>query len=113
MRQVVDELHCSGFVLQSDLNAQATLALPVDTVEQLLPLSRRVGTIEKEFKDPDGTLAKLEGRIKSLEDWRAGEAIKRGGMTFQDVVAVSGWVQTFKDKDLYPYCMDMVTLLML
>ena len=78
-----------------------------------MPLSRWIGTIEKEFKDPDGTLAKLEGRIKSLEDWRAGEAIKRGGMTFQDVVAVSGWVQTFKDKDLYPYCMDMVTLLML
>jgi hypothetical protein len=67
MRQVVDELHCSGFVLQSDLDAQAISALPVDTVEQLLPLSCQVGTIEKEFKDPDGTLAKLEGRIKSLE----------------------------------------------
>ncbi len=78
-----------------------------------MPLSRWVGTIEKEFKDPDSTLAKLEGRIKSLEDRHAGEAIERGGMTFRDVVAVSGWDQTFKDKDLYPYCVDMVTLLML
>jgi hypothetical protein len=42
-----------------------------------------------------------------------GEAIKRGGITFWDVVAVSGWVQTSKDKDLYQYCVDMVTLLML
>jgi hypothetical protein len=113
MRQVVDELHCSGFILPSNLDAQAISALPVDKVEQLLPLSRRVGTIEKEFKDPDGTLAKLEGRIKSLEDQRADEAIERGGMTFRDVVAVSGWVQTFKDKDLYWYCVDMVTHLML
>jgi hypothetical protein len=31
-----------------------------------------LGSIERELKDPDGTLAKLEGRIKSLEE-RIGE----------------------------------------
>jgi hypothetical protein len=56
---------------------------------------------------------KQEGRIKSLKDCQGGDAIERGGKTFQDIVTVSAWVQTFKDKDLYCYCVDMVTLIML
>ncbi len=68
--------------------------------------------IEKELKEPDGTLSKLEGRIKSLEDRQAGDAIERGGKIFQDLGTVLACVQTFKDKDLYRYCMD-VTLVML
>jgi septal ring factor EnvC (AmiA/AmiB activator) len=63
-----------------------------------------LGSIERKLKDPDGTLAKLEGRIKSLEDRRAGEAIEQGGKTFRDLAAVLAWVQTFKEKDLYCYC---------
>ncbi len=39
--------------------------------------------------------------------------IERGGKTFQDLGAVAAWLQTFKDKDLYRYCVDMVTLIML
>ncbi len=39
--------------------------------------------------------------------------IERGGKTFRDLGAVAVWVQPFKDKDLYPYCVDMVTLIML
>ena len=32
---------------------------------------------------------------------------------FRDVVAVNTWTQTFKDKGLFRYCVDMVTLIML
>ena len=37
----------------------------------------------------------------------------RGGKTFRDIGSVLAWVQTFKDKDMYRYCVDMVTLIML
>jgi hypothetical protein len=113
MRQVVDELVSAGFVLKSNLDARVMSSLPPDTADQFSGLSRQFGSIEKELKDPDGTLSKFEGRIKLLEDRRAGNTIERGGKTFQDLGAVSGWVQTFKDKDLYRYCVDMVTLVML
>jgi archaellum component FlaC len=113
MRLVVDELKAAGFVHQTDLDAKMAATLPPDFADQLSGLSRRLGSIERELKDPDGTLAKLEGRIKSLEDRRAGEAIERGGKTFRDLSAVSAWVQTFKEKHLYRYCVDMVTLVML
>jgi hypothetical protein len=42
-----------------------------------------------------------------------GYVIERGGMTFRNLSAVSAWVQTFKDKDLYCHCVDMATLIML
>jgi hypothetical protein len=91
--------------------------LPADaleqTIDQVSSFSRRLVSVEKELKNPDGILSKLEGRIKSLEDRRAGDAIKRGGKTFRDIGLVSAWVQTFKDKDMYRYCVDMVTLIML
>ena len=113
MRQVVDELKAAGFVHQTDIEARMMSTMPSDIVDQLSGLSRRLGSIERKLKDPDGTLAKLEGRIKSLEDRRAGEAIEQGGKTFRDLAAVSAWVQTFKENDLYCYCVDMVTLVML
>ncbi len=115
MRQVVDELKAAGFIHQTDIKARMMSTLPSNIADQLSGLSWRLGSIERELKDPDGTLAKLEleGRIKSLEDRRAGEAIERGGKTFRDLGAVSAWVQTFKKKDLYRYCVDMVTLVML
>jgi len=113
MRRVVDELKSAGFVLQSDLDSRMMSTVPSDIADQLSGFGRRLGSIERELRDPDGTLAKLEGRIKSLEDRRAGEAIERGGKTFRDLGAVSAWLQTFKEKDLYRYCVDMVTLVML
>ena len=113
LRRVVDELKSAGFVHQSDLDSRMMATVPSDFADQLSGLGRRLGSIERELKDPDGTLAKLEGRIKSLEDRRAGEAIERGGKTFRDLGVVSGWLQTFKEKDLYRYCVDMVTLVML
>jgi hypothetical protein len=113
MRQVVDEFISTGFVVQSNLDSRVMSSLPLDTADQLSGLSGQLAGIEKELKDPDGTLSKLEGRIKLLEDRQAGDAIERGGKTFRDLGAVSAWVQTFKDKDLYRYCVDMVTLIML
>ena len=113
MRRVVDELKAAGFVHQTDIEARMMSTLPSDISDQLSGLSWQLGPIERELKDPDGTLAKLEGRIKSLEDRRAGEAIERGGKMFRDLGAVLAWVQTFKEKDLYHYCVDVVTLVML
>ncbi len=48
-----------------------------------------------------------------MEDRRAGDAIERGGKTFRDIGLVLAWVQTFKDKDMYRYFVDMVSLIML
>jgi len=76
-------------------------------------LSRRLVSLENEFSDPDGMIGKLESRIKTLKERRAGETIERGGRLFRDVVSVNTWIQTFKDKGLFCYCVDMVTLIML
>jgi hypothetical protein len=83
------------------------------TLDQVSALSRRLVGLEKEYKDPDGTIAKLEAKIKTLEDHWGGDTIKQGGKTFHGVIAVNAWVQTFKNKDLFRYCIDMVTLIML
>ena len=73
-----------------------------------------MGSLEREFSDPDGIIGnKLESRIKTLEERCAGETIERGGQLFRDVVLVNTWVQTFKDKGLFCYCVDMVMLIML
>jgi hypothetical protein len=116
MRQVIDELCQSGFVLQADLDAIGVSGFQSDSrsqiLDQVLVLNRLVVRLEKGLTNLDGTIVKLEGRIKSLEDQRAGKAIERGGKTFRDLGAVAVWVQMFKDKDLYCYCVDMVTLIM-
>ena len=49
----------------------------------------------------------------SLEDQRAGDSTECGGKAFRDIGAIAAWVQTFKDKDLFRYCVNMVTLVML
>ena len=48
-----------------------------------------------------------------MKDQCVGDAIERGGKTFRDIGSVLAWVQTFKDKDMYRFCVDMVTLIML
>jgi len=117
MRRVVGELRVAGFVLRTDRDARTNPGFSADaleqTIDQVSSLSRRLISVEKELKNPDGILSKLKGRIKSLEDRRAGDAIERGGKTFRDIGSVSAWVQTFKDKDMYRYFVDMVTLIML
>ena len=113
MSQVFDELRASGFIRQSDLDARVHPGLPAEILLQISGLSKRVSMIEKDLRDPEGTLARLEGRLKSLEDRRAGDAIERGGKTFRDITSVSAFLQTFPDKNLYRYCVDMVTLVML
>jgi hypothetical protein len=55
----------------------------------------------------------MGGRVTALEDRQAGESIERGGKTFRDIGAVAVWDQTFGDKDLFRYCVGMVTLVML
>jgi hypothetical protein len=113
MSQVVDELRSSGLMLQSDLDSHVNAGLPPDVLDQILGLSNRVSNIERDLTDPEGTLARLEGRIKALEDRRAGDAIEHGGKTFHDLGSVAVWLQTFQDKNLYRDCVDMVTLIML
>jgi hypothetical protein len=102
MRQVVDELRVAGFILRTDRDAWTNPGLSADaleqTIDQVSSLSRRLISIEKELKNPDGILSKLKGRIKSLEDRHMGDAIERGGKTFRDIGLVLAWVQTFKDR---------------
>jgi hypothetical protein len=93
MRQVIDELRLSGCVFRTDPDARTTGGVQANTIDQIVEqvsaLSRRVGGLEREFSDPDGTIGKLESRIKTLEERRAGETIERGGRLFRDIVSVN------------------------
>jgi hypothetical protein len=93
MRQVVDELCSAGFVLPTDPDTRTNAGAQADalkqTIDQVTGLRQCLNVPEREFKDPDGTIAKLEGRIMSLEDRRGGDMIKQGGKAFQDVTAVT------------------------
>jgi hypothetical protein len=113
MRQVVDELWSSGFVTRDEMEARGTTGPDQAVADQFSGLDRWLALVERQFTDPDGTLSKMEGRIGSLEDRRAGDSIEHSGKAFQDIGAVAAWVQTFKDKDLFWYCVDMVKLVML
>ncbi len=109
----MDKLRSSGFVTRDEMEAAATAGQAQDATDQLSGLSRWLNVVESQFTGSDGTLSKMEGRIVSLEDWRTGDSIKHGGKAFRDIGAVAAWVQTFNDKDLFRYCVDMVTLVML
>ena len=113
MRQVTEELHRTGFVTRDELEAHVLSASSYNLTDRVTGLLKRIGVLEKHFTDPDDVLAKMELRVKTLEDRRAGESIDRGGKTFRDIGAVAAWVQTFQDKDLFRYCVNMITLLML
>ena len=116
MRQVVDELQNLGFVTRDELDQTVVPYLqgpnPV-TADQFSGLSCRVTALERHFTDPDGTMAKLETRIKALENRRAGDTLEHGGKAFRDITSVAAWIQTLADKDVYWYCVDFVTLVML
>lgn len=116
MRQVVDELQSSGFVTRDELDQTVVPYLQGPnsvTPDQFSGLSRRVALLEKQFADPDGIISKLDTRIKVLEDRRAGDTVERGGKAFRDISSVAAWIQTLADKDVYRYCVDFVTLVML
>jgi hypothetical protein len=113
MRQVVDALRSLGFVTQDDLEARASRVSNPNVLNQLAGLGKLVGVVKRQFTDPDGTLAKIKGRPTALEDRRSGNSIEHGGKAFRDIGAVPTWVQTFEDKDLFRYRVDMVTLVML
>jgi hypothetical protein len=113
MRQVVDKLWSSGFVTRDEMEAHGTTRPDQAVADQFSGLGRRLALVERQFTDPDGTLSKMEGRIGSLEDQRAGDSIEHSRKAFQDIGAVTAWVQTLKDKDLFWYCVDMVKLVML
>jgi hypothetical protein len=112
MRQVVEELWSSGFVTCNKIEAHVSGSLDLNVMDQFTGLSKWVVIAKRQFTDPNGMHAKIEGRLKGLENRQAGDSIKRGGKAFQDISAIT-WVQTFEDKDLYCYCVDMVTLAML
>ncbi len=85
----------------------------VDTLEGTLSgISSQLSICEGEIHKPNGAINGVDSRI-TLEDRWGGNMIEQGGKTFQDVIAVTAWVHTFKHKDLFRYCMDMVTLIML
>ncbi len=88
MRQVVDDLRSSGFVTHDEMEACESLGLDHIVTDQLSGLGKRLTMDERQFTDPDGTLSKIEGRIISLEDRRAGDSRERGGKAFQDIGAV-------------------------
>ncbi len=104
MSKVVDKLRLLGFVTWDEKEAHVSRGLDFNFADQLSGLGRRVAALERKFTEPDGTLTKIDARISSLEDWRAGDSIERGHKAFRDIGAVAAWVQTFEDKDLYRNC---------
>ena len=115
MRQVVDKLQTSGFVTREELDDTVVHHIqgPGDmTGDQFSGLCQRVGALERHFTGP-GIFAKLETRIKGLEDRQAGDTVECGGKAFRDITSVASWIQTIPDKDVYQYCVDFVTLVML
>jgi hypothetical protein len=113
MRQVVDELRSLGFVTRDKMEARGTTGPDQAVTDQLSGLGRRLGLVERQFTESDGTLSKMEGRIVSLEDRHAADSIEHSVKAFQDIRAVAAWVQNFEYKDLFQYCVNMVTLIML
>ena len=93
MRQVIDEVRLSGCVFRTDPDAQTSGGVQADTIDQIVEqvsaLSCSVGSLEREFFNPDGTIGKLESRIKTLEKCCAEETIERIGRLFRDVVLVN------------------------
>jgi hypothetical protein len=90
-----------------------TLVFPLMSLTGYWDSATRSPTSSGISKNPEGTLSRLEGRIKALEDHRAGNAIECSRKTLCDLGSLAIWLQTFQDKNLYRYCVDMVTLIML
>ena len=44
---------------------------------------------------------------------KQGTLSNAGGEAFRDITSVAAWIQTLADKDVYRYCVDLVTLVML
>jgi hypothetical protein len=82
MSRVVDEMRSAGFVLQTNIDSGVSAWGTSNILDQLSGLISQVSNIEQDLKGPDGAFARLKGRIKALEDQRAGDAIKRRGKTF-------------------------------
>ena len=107
MRQVVDNLMSMGIEnLQEGADGVNIPCLSgcVDTLEDSLSgIFRQVGLCKNEIHRPDGAIGRFKSTIKALKDKdrHPGDTINQGGKTFRDVLAVTAWVHTFKNKDLY------------
>jgi hypothetical protein len=113
MRQVVNDLWLSDFVTRDEMGAHVSFGADTNVIDQLSGIGKQIGAVERKFTDPDSMMAKIESRISFLKDRRAGDSIEHGGEAFCIVGTVTAWVQTFDDKDLFHYCINMVTLIML
>jgi hypothetical protein len=82
MRQVVDELCSSGFITREQMEAHLSSPSNYDVKDQISGLDRWMNAMVRHFTDPDGTLKKMDGKIKSLDDCWAGDSIEQGGKTF-------------------------------
>ena len=64
------------------MEAHVSGGVDFNFAHQLSGLGKQLITLERKFTDPDGTLAKIDARISSLEDRCAGYSIERGGKAF-------------------------------
>ena len=73
------ELQTSSFVTGDELQARVFPISDPTIGNQLSGLSRRVGALERNFTNPDRTLARLETRVKGLKDQQTRESVDIGG----------------------------------
>ena len=83
------------------------------TPTDLSGITTRVSILENEMFKPEGLIPLLQNRVKYLEERRANKAVERGNRIFKDQRSVEAFVITFGDQDIYRYCVDFVSLLML
>ncbi|KAL7466323.1 hypothetical protein ACHAXS_006628 [Conticribra weissflogii] len=102
----------NGYVRREELpssnNAAATTgALTMDE------LSRRVAVLEFDLHEESGSFASIESRLQVVEDRRLSEAVEIGNTVFKNVQACNAWVVTLQDQEIYRFCVDFLSLLML
>jgi len=83
------------------------------TTGDLSGVSTRVSTLETEMFKPEGLMSVIRKQVKFLEERRVNKAVERGHMIFKDKRGVDAFVATSGDQNLYPFCVDFVSIITL
>ena len=115
LKQVLEGLDKASFTtvdVEGMLRNAPTTTAGV-TVAEHSGVSTRVAILETEMFKTKDLVPLLRNRVKYLEERRAHKALERRNKIFKDQHAVEAFVIASGDPDLYRYCVDFVSLIML
>ena len=101
MRQVMDNLTTMGFENSQEGVCGLIISLSncVNTLQGTLSgISSQLSICKGKKHNPGGAIGRVDFGIRALEDHRGGNTIKQGGKTYQDLMAVTAWVNTFRTR---------------